>query len=55
MARRVRKELTDIRLVQEIRMHQGQVWTMKFSPNGDYLATGGKDAIIFLWQVVQER
>lgn len=34
------KELTDLRLVQQIPAHQGVVWTMKFSRNGKYLATG---------------
>ncbi|KAL4852781.1 WD repeat-containing protein 44 [Chlorella vulgaris] len=45
------KELTDLRLVQQIPAHQGVVWTMKFSRNGKYLATAGQDCAIRVWEV----
>ena len=35
------REFTDLRLVQQLGGHQGVVWTMKFSRNGKYLASGG--------------
>ncbi len=34
------KEFTGLRLVQRLTGHQGVVWTMKFSRNGKYLASG---------------
>ncbi len=34
------KEFTVLRLVQRLTGHQGVVWTMKFSRNGKYLASG---------------
>lgn len=36
---------------QEIRAHKGLIWTMKFSPNGQYLATGGEDGVVRIWCV----
>lgn len=41
----------NLRLVQEVRNHEGPIWTMKFSPNGLYLASGGQDGKIFVWCV----
>jgi WD40 repeat protein len=45
------KEFTDLRLVQELAAHEGAVWTMKFAPNGLYLATAGQDAIVRVWKL----
>ncbi|CAK8567890.1 unnamed protein product [Lathyrus sativus] len=36
---------------QEIRAHKGLIWTMKFSPRGQYLATGGEDGVVHIWHV----
>ncbi|CDW88776.1 wd repeat-containing protein [Stylonychia lemnae] len=43
----------DLFLVQNIRAHSDSVWVAKFSPDGLYLATGGKDAVLKIWQVNQ--
>ena len=29
--------------------HQGPVFAIKWSPNGSYLATGGVDSIVLIW------
>jgi WD40 repeat protein len=43
-----------VRLVQTMDvMHDGPVWSMKFSPNGHYLATGGQDAKVIVWCVAE--
>lgn len=47
--------MSDVRMVQEMQGHEGVIWIMKFSPDGEYLATGGKDASILLWVVVSKR
>ncbi|KAF9681747.1 hypothetical protein SADUNF_Sadunf05G0034900 [Salix dunnii] len=44
-------ELTGVYMGQEIQAHKGFIWTMKFSPDGQYLATGGEDRIIRVWRV----
>jgi Prp8 binding protein len=31
--------------------HAGEVYTVSFSPNGEFLASGSFDKSVFLWQV----
>eukprot|EP01083_Nonionella_stella_P194901 718462_1 len=44
--------LAPLRRVQELKDHSGPVWTMKFSPDGNYLATGGQDSVVRVWTVI---
>ncbi|KAG5042649.1 hypothetical protein JHK87_006564 [Glycine soja] len=44
-------EFSGLYLGQEVRAHNGLVWTMKFSPCGQYLASGGEDGAIRIWCV----
>ncbi|KAE9604154.1 hypothetical protein Lal_00001603 [Lupinus albus] len=45
-------EFSAVYIGQEIRAHKGLIWTMKFSPNGKYLASGGEDGVIRIWRVL---
>lgn len=43
-----------VRLVQTLDvMHDGPIWTMKFSPSGQHLATGGQDAKVIIWCIAE--
>ncbi|KAE9584223.1 putative transcription factor WD40-like family [Lupinus albus] len=45
-------EFSGLYIGQQIRAHQGLIWTMKFSPNGHYLASGGDDGVVRIWHVI---
>ncbi|KAL5730212.1 hypothetical protein ACHQM5_003062 [Ranunculus cassubicifolius] len=47
------KELTALYKNQEIQAHNGSIWCMKFSLDGQYLATAGEDCVIHIWQVTE--
>eukprot|EP00898_Chlorokybus_atmophyticus_P007755 jgi/Chlat1/7981/Chrsp7S07742 len=45
------KEFTNLQLMQELKEHTGPVWTMKFSLDGQYLASAGQDFVVRVWSV----
>ncbi|CAM0945086.1 unnamed protein product [Alopecurus aequalis] len=47
------KELSGLFMNQEIHGHKGSIWSIKFSPDGRYLATAGEDCVIHVWEVLQ--
>ncbi|WOL06266.1 hypothetical protein Cni_G14998 [Canna indica] len=47
------KELSAVYEEQGFRAHDGAILTMKFSPNGQYLATGGEDSVVRVWHVTE--
>ncbi|XP_044951511.1 WD repeat-containing protein 44-like isoform X3 [Hordeum vulgare subsp. vulgare] len=47
------KELSGLFMNQQIHGHKGSIWSIKFSPDGRYLATAGEDCVIHVWEVLQ--
>ncbi|XP_073156391.1 uncharacterized protein [Henckelia pumila] len=49
-----RKKYTECSAVysgQDFKAHSGAIWSMKFSPDGQYLASGGEDGVVCVWRV----
>ena len=50
------KEMKDLRLSQRIcSAHKGAIYCMEFSKKGDFLASGGQDAVLRIWTVCGSR
>ncbi|KAG5228198.1 hypothetical protein OIU76_017670 [Salix suchowensis] len=48
------KELSSLFTGQEFLAHKGSILTMKFSLDGQYLASGGEDGIVRVWKVIDD-
>uniref|UniRef100_A0A0A9F707 Uncharacterized protein n=1 Tax=Arundo donax TaxID=35708 RepID=A0A0A9F707_ARUDO len=47
------KELSGLFMTQEIQAHNGSIWSIRFSPDGRYLASAGEDCMIHVWEVLE--
>lgn len=46
------RQFKTVQVLQTIQKHQGPIWAMKFSHDGVFIATGGQDNILRIWQVM---
>lgn len=44
-------EFTGLKLSQSLHVHDGAIWSMCLSYDGEFLATGGQDGRIIIWKV----
>jgi WD repeat-containing protein 44 len=47
------KDCSALFLNQEIKAHNGSIWSIKFSSDGRYLASAGDDCVIHVWEVLE--
>ena len=48
--RKVFRDFSCVRVVQQWQAHTGVIWTVSFSDTGAFMATGGKDQVIRVWE-----
>ncbi|XP_048334954.2 uncharacterized protein LOC107423670 isoform X7 [Ziziphus jujuba] len=48
------KELSALYMKQDIQAHEGSILAMKFSHEGQYLASAGEDGIVRVWQILDK-
>ena len=52
LEKKTNSELSNLFFAQELQCGQDAVWVIKFRSDGNYMATGGKDGVLRIWNVL---
>ena len=48
------KEFGDLRAIQTLPAHEGAIWALRFSKNGEYFASAGQDRVVKVWKTLKK-
>lgn len=49
--KKVQSDFNPLKVIQQMSLNSGPIWALKLSPDGNYLAAAGSDAVVRIWTV----